>query len=197
MYSQTDEEKYITEYFNGKIGRCLDIGAYNPEVFSNTRKLIENGWEAVLVEPSPECFNTINTYYKNSNKVTVVNKAIGTFNGPLEFWDSEGANATAINEHYILWKNLQKDYKKITVESITWDNFYKLYPGTYDFISIDAEGMDYDILKQIDLTQTKTQLICVEYTYNTVTIIDHIKNAGFTNLIHVNGENMIVGKEIK
>ena len=60
MYSQRDEEKYILEAFDGKTdGRFLDIGAWHPTVFSNTRALIEMGWSGVMIEPSPGPFLNI------------------------------------------------------------------------------------------------------------------------------------------
>jgi len=195
MYSQNKEEEVILEFFKDQPnGRCLDIGAYNPETFSNTCQLIKNGWEAVLVEASPECFKNFEIYYKDNKNVQLVNKAMADFDGPLEFWNSEGANATAVEEHYDKWKDVQKDYKKIIIDAVSWFTFYKEYPGTYDFISIDAEGMDFDILKQINLFETKTKLICIEFNYNTTPIIDYLKLYGFTNLLYSNAENIIVSR---
>ena len=40
----------------------LEIGAYHPEEFSNTRALVELGWGGVYVEPSPKCFKTFETF---------------------------------------------------------------------------------------------------------------------------------------
>lgn len=36
--------------------RFLDIGAWHPTIFSNTRALIELGWSGVIIEPSPGPF---------------------------------------------------------------------------------------------------------------------------------------------
>lgn len=76
MFSQYDEEKYILEavmpvgglpvtidvtgegWLRPSIapGRFLDIGGWHPVIFSNTRALVEIGWEGVIVEPSPGPF---------------------------------------------------------------------------------------------------------------------------------------------
>src|ERR1022692_1173497 len=37
-------------------GTFLDIGAWHPTIFSNTRALIERGWSGVIIEPSPGPF---------------------------------------------------------------------------------------------------------------------------------------------
>jgi hypothetical protein len=68
-YSQYDEQKFILEAFGWSAdGLCyskekrslshlfLDIGAWHPTIFSNTRALIELGWRGVIVEPSPGPF---------------------------------------------------------------------------------------------------------------------------------------------
>ncbi len=194
MYTQNNEEEVILNFFGDKKGTVLEIGAYHPEIFSNSRALILNGWDAVLVEASPDCFQTIKSFYQDDHKVKVVNVAIADYDGVIKFYDSQGAVATAHKDHYDKWKTYQTDYKETFVQCISWETFYDLYPGIYDFISIDTEGLDYTILKQIDLTKTQTELLCVEYTYNTKEINDYLYNSGFRKLLYQNGENVIIAK---
>lgn len=54
-YSQFDEEQHVLAAFSHKTepGRFLDIGAWDPITFSNTRALFELGWSGVMIEPSP------------------------------------------------------------------------------------------------------------------------------------------------
>jgi hypothetical protein len=54
------------------------------------------------------------------------------------------------------WKGTE--FKPVRVKVMTYDTFTQ---EQYDFISIDAEGMDIDILKQIDLDGVKC--LCIEY----------------------------------
>ena len=75
-FSQSDEEKYIVEYFNGKTGRFLDIGAYDGKAFSNTYKLGLLGWSGVLVEPAPKVFHSLINNLSENKKMTLVNTAI-------------------------------------------------------------------------------------------------------------------------
>jgi len=194
MYSQSEEEQIIFEFFGNRKGTVLEIGAYHPETFSNSRALILSGWSAVLVEPSEVCYKTIATFYKNDPQVKVVNAAIADYDGILKFYDSTGAVATANRLHYDKWKNYQKDYKETYVQCISWDSFYSKYYQPYHFISIDTEGMDYEILKQINLDETKTELLCIEYTYNTKEINDYLYKAGFRRLLYQNGENVVVAR---
>ncbi len=194
MYSQGEEEKIILEFFGDRIGTVLDIGAYHYESFSNSRALIDKGWEAILVEPSPKCHYALKDFYKLNNKVQICPYALGPINGPMKFYDSAGAVATALQSHYDLWKDKQLDYEEIQVVCMTWKQFRGIYPGKYEFISIDTEGMDYSILSQIDLNETETELICIEYTYNASEIINYLMRQGFNKLIYKSGENILVCK---
>jgi len=195
-YSQNDEAKFILDFFPVEFkGRLVEIGAYNPEIFSNSRNLIEMGWGAILVEPSKQCYEVIEKFYIGNENVEVINAAIGPNNGELDFWDSAGACATGNNLHYERWKNNTNDYVKIKVPMIDWKTFTRLYGNKFDFISIDTEGMDYEILKQINLFDSGVQLICIEYTYNSQEIYDYIKSYGFDLLLQ-NGENIIMSRNI-
>jgi FkbM family methyltransferase len=195
MYSQSEEEKYILEFFKDKKpGRLLEIGAYHPTVFSNSRALIELGWSGVLVEPSPKCFPTLADFYKDNENIYTVQVAIGLWDGKLKFYDSAGANATAYEEHYAKWKAVQLDYVETTLDCVSWNTFYNNFPGPYDFISIDCEGMDWDILQQIDLNQTNTKLVCIEYGYNKDIISAYLQHYNF-ELLFMNGENFLAGRD--
>ncbi|SRR6266567_8798456 len=57
-YSQFEEQDHILRAFVrlDAPGRFLDIGAWDPITFSNTRALVEMGWSGVMIEPSPGPF---------------------------------------------------------------------------------------------------------------------------------------------
>ena len=60
-YSQSGQDAFVLSYFNNKRnGVFIDIGANDGETFSNSRQLILDGWNAVLVEPSPKAFAKLN-----------------------------------------------------------------------------------------------------------------------------------------
>src|ERR1019366_3413834 len=55
---------------------CIEIGAWHFETFSNSRALIECGWKAVLIEPSPApMIGLLDAYGENPN-VTLINAAV-------------------------------------------------------------------------------------------------------------------------
>jgi FkbM family methyltransferase len=178
MYSQREEERVITDYFKGFTGTLLDLGSNNGIIFSNSRALIEQGWRAALVEPCTETFGKLVMNNQNS-KVWCRNVAIGTFNGHADFYES----GSLINGHdYSLvstlkvsethrWKTInapdQKvvEYKKTKVHVVDWNTFLRSSPyKQFDFITIDIEGMELEVLRQMDLKELGCKLICVEHS---------------------------------
>ena len=65
----------------------------------------------------------------------------------------------------------------------------------FDFITIDAEGMDMEILKQIDLLDT--QLLCIEWnSKNEIKeeILEYTSKFGMNKIIYQSGENLLIAR---
>ena len=199
-YSQNDEQTYILNYFaNHAPGHLLDIGANDGQTLSNSRALIEyKDWSGLLVEPSPTAFNKLNSLYKDNDLVECLNVAIANEKGRIEFYDMEShlgngdtsLLSTAVAAELPKWA-ATTEFKKIKVKAVT----YAEIVDTYDFITIDCEGLDLDVLRQIDLKHT--QMVCVEH--NSVrdvrnAIIDYCGKAGLTKKIYECMENVIMAR---
>lgn len=178
MYSQREEQTVITDYFKGFTGTLLDLGANDGIVFSNSRALIEKGWGAALVEPCHMVFCDLYNNTVQFPKVWLRNVAIGTANGHADFYESgsllNGHDYSLVSslklEETIRWKTInapgqQKvDYKKTKVHVIDWRTFLRSSPfKQFDFITIDIEGMELEVLRQMNLKDLGVKMICVEY----------------------------------
>jgi len=169
MYSQNNEEQIILDYFKGQTGTFLDCGSNDGITFSNTYALSKLGWCGVLIEPSPRAFAKLKQCYEDTKGCFYLyNYAIGTTNGKVTLFESGelvhtgdvGLVSTLIEKETDRFKRTVK-YEPITVDCYRWKtamNRWKM--KKFDFISIDIEGLELEVLEQIDLTDTK--LICVE-----------------------------------
>jgi FkbM family methyltransferase len=163
-YSQNQEDIIVQNYFQGYIGKLLSIGENDGITLSNSRALIELGWKADLVEPSPTAYKMLENLYKKNDNVTTHKVAIGKRNGFTQLFDmgthlgrGDTSLLSTIKEKEMeRWRGTE--FKPVKVKVMTYDKFTQ---ETYDFISIDAEGMDIDILKQINLDGVKC--LCIEY----------------------------------
>jgi FkbM family methyltransferase len=170
MYSQNNEEQIILDYFKDFKGHLLDIGANDGITLSNSRKLIELGWSADLVEPASIPFKQLEALYKENNKVKLHNCAISDFTGLTSFYVSgehlgtgdSGLLSTLSIKDKQKWEGTT-DYFDLIVQTYTWNDFNK--SKKYDFISIDAEGFDLTILKQINLDEFNVKMQYLESFY--------------------------------
>lgn len=195
MYSQNNEEEIILNYFGFVKGTFLDIGANDGITLSNTRMLAERGWGGVLVEPSPKAYARLKEVYKDHEGIYTYPFAIGNHNGTAILNES----ASLINPQDVALVSTLKEeemdrfksvtqYTPVEVKVFRWKTFLnRIKYKTFDFISIDAEGLDLDILRQIDLSDTR--MVCVEW--NGKQKEEFMAACPGFKIIHENGENLI------
>ncbi len=197
-FSQNSEQDIILKYFEGqKLGTYLDIGAYDPEVFSNTRALYELGWRGVLVEPAEMNYNVLKNYFKEDKATQIIQTCVGQYDGEVDFLDSGGdAIGTIVPSHAEKWaKGYGTNYTKVksrivTVETLLKETLYK----KFDFVNIDVEDHDFQVLSQFNLNEIGCKLVCVEFNGK-----EKEKYHGYFHRqqfrhIFSNGENLIYGK---
>lgn len=161
-YSQNDEQDFILKFFGDFTGNLLEIGAFDGITFSNTRALLERGWFGDLVEPDPR--NVVKLMENCAGlSVEILPVAVG-----VEFtWGRLSMDATLDRgwSSTITSRCLPGVLKplpiKLTVPVVAVSHLFS--PQTFEFISIDAEGMDFDILRAIPSDALKAcRLLCIE-----------------------------------
>jgi FkbM family methyltransferase len=204
MYSQSDEQLHILKYFRGITGHLLSIGENDGKTLSNALALIELGWSALLVEPGEISFNKLKELHKDNPKVDLMNVAISDKVGTFDFYESEvhkplgegnhGLLSTLDKKETMRWRG-SETFNKKEVECIDYKTLKELHNWNFDFITIDAEGLDLAILKQISLTHTS--LLCIEHNSvldNKRQILEYCKNYGMKKVIYESYENILISK---
>lgn len=199
IYSQNNEQQVIESYFGSRPGTFLDIGANDGKTLSNTYRLQELDWAGVLVEPSEEAYNKAVANIINDKRIKAYNVAIGTTDGTATFYEmgthlNRGDNSllsTIKKTELKRWPGT--DFKERMTEIWTYRTLQAKSPFKYfDFISIDAEGVDYDILEQIDLNGVS--MVCIEHNGNAdlfQLIKEYCNKFGLTKKLLHNLENVI------
>lgn len=208
MYSQNSEEQYIIEYFNGKVGTFIDIGANDGKTFSNTFALANLGWKGCLVEPSPKAFHQLKqTYFtlmkevlKSNDGFYFYNFALGETNGLVKMWDSgthlgkddHGLLSTMNAEDYNKWRG-STQFTEIEAQCFRWKTFLnRLKLKEFDFISMDCEGNEIAILKQMDLRSTSCA--CLEWNSKPEVKAEFDKLMIGFKIIYTSSENIIYAR---
>ncbi|WP_394767235.1 FkbM family methyltransferase [Ferruginibacter sp.] len=198
-YAQFGEDLIIAHLF-AQIGiqkpTYLDIGANEPRYISNTFYFYSRGSRGVLIEPNPFLFKKLKSHRP---KDIVVNTGIG-FNELTEadfylFPNYANGLSTFSKKEAQHWEEIgMKGLGKIPVEKIIKmpltpvNTILEKYFSNKspNFISLDVEGLDLEILKSLDFDRFQPEVICVEtfayddnqqgYKLNSIIDFMHTKN---------------------
>ncbi len=197
FYSQFGEDAYMAPLFpEGYKGVCVEVGAYNGTDGSNTYHFEQKGWECVCIEPNPTQFARCKTLRKNA-----VNCCIGAEpaeDATFHVFNISGGNESAIS-------SLQPDSRLIASHQHMIHNTYTIkvkvrtltdvldkanFPSYIDFISIDTENTELDVLKGFDFSKYTVQYFIIENNYNEPFCEQFLAPRGYTK-IHRTGVNDI------
>lgn len=197
-FSQNNESEIIARFFGeGYKGNFLSIGENDGITLSNVYDLTLKGWNGTAVEPSPTAFAKLETLYLGLPH-TLINAAVTDKNGETILYDSgehlgkgdTSLLSTVIPEEKKRW--IKESWTEIKVPTINFATLIGISKcKIFDFISIDVEGYEIPILKQMDLKLLGCKLLCVEFNGKDQDKYDAIILPQGYNLIHKNAENLI------
>lgn len=201
MHSQNNEEQVILDYFKDFKGSFLSLGENDGKTFSNVRALAELGWCGVMVEPSPKVYNRLkNLYDQTKGCFYTYQCAIGNTNGKMILHDSgellkKGDLAlvsTLVDKEMDRFKSVLS-YEDVEVKVFRWKTFLnRLSIKKFDFVSIDCEGLDADILEQMDVSEVRC--LCIEWNGVKEMKERFDKHMGGFKIIYTSGENLIYAR---
>lgn len=195
-FSQNQEQEVIGKYFGGRPGTFLDIGANDGQTFSNTRNLAVHQWPGVCVEPSPSAYSELSKLYAERPDVHCFRFAIGSESATgslLTLHEGSDTLVSSLDPSRLgMWEGMGMSFGKVKVPVVSFQHLMEVSPyQKFDMVSIDAEGLDWPILRQMDLDAMGVKLLVIEYGTEERNILGHC--AGF-HIIHRNGENLILAR---
>ena len=126
VFSQNGEDGIIEEILR-QIGPgggiCCEFGAWDGIHLSNCRRLILDGWRALMIEGDAARYQDLVSTYRDNPSVICVNRFVD---------DKANSLGSILKEHGI---------------------------DELDFLSVDIDGYDYEILKSLDV---RPRIICIE-----------------------------------
>lgn len=159
-YSAHKEDLIVRKFFkNKKNGFFVDVGCHHPSRINNTFLLYHLGWRGVNIDMNKLSIDLFNVCRKED---TNLNYAVSEKNNIINFYTNKDHSLTSS----ILKKsNFEKFKYKKTIESKTLTSILektKYRNKQIDFLNIDAEGVDFQVLKSLDFNIYKPKLICIE-----------------------------------
>jgi hypothetical protein len=195
-HSQYDEDQAIAAHFarwhmeHEITKRFLDIGAWDPICFSNTRALFERGWSGVMIEPSPTAMLSLLKEYGNEPRITIVQAAASVENVPQRMWMTADAVSTSDPASYEKNKRDGGFFGQATVMPITWEMINNLYGG-FDFVNIDTEGVSVDLFHSMLISGAKPSCTCVEHDGRLTELAAAATKVGY-KMTYANGTNAVL-----
>ncbi len=175
-YSQCGEDLIVSFLMNILgISRpsYLDIGAHHPTYLSNTYLFYRRGCRGVCVEPDPELFKKIKRKRKGDR---CLNVGVGSDPEPVSEMDFFIMSSRTLNtfskteaERYQSYGN-QKIKQVVSIPLIPINDMIRNHFSSIpNFVSLDVEGLDLQILQSMDFSKYRPEVFCVEtlsYTEN-------------------------------
>lgn len=175
-YSQVGQDKFLYENFftNKRGGIFVDIGAYDGIFFSNTyffEKYLN--WDGLCIEPNPEIFKQL----KINRKCRSIEGCICVNSGLVPFLKING-RPEMLSGIISLYdpRHLERIEREVKLYGGSTEIiFAKCYSLTQllldnhltkvDYLSLDTEGGELEILKSIDFNIIDIDVISVENNY--------------------------------
>lgn len=183
--SQAGQDQYVNEIFfkNKRNGVFIDIGAHDGVSYSNTwfyEKIL--GWTGICIECNPQIYNLL----AKNRSCTCICGCISDIEGSVKFRQVDGHNLLSGIESKldamdkIRLENLNANFNIIDVPSYRLNNILEKNKIYYaDFLSLDVEGGELDILKTIDFDRFYISIITVENNYQKPDIALFLESKGF------------------
>lgn len=211
-YSQYQQDLFVKKIFdvlNIKKGFYIDVGCFHPYKYNNTNLLYQNGWSGINIDID---FHTIDFFKKIRKKDLNLQIAASDTKGEKDLYFFH--NRSAINSLDPFRGKDSKEIKKIKTDTLS--NIIKnsiFSERKVNFISIDVEGHELNVLKGLDINKYKPDLILIEYidpkfkknelfNQNIENIINseiykYLLNNGYVLINWIRSDLMFVNKELQ
>lgn len=189
--AEAQEKQAVRDFFQNKTdGYFVEVGANDPDSFeSQTHHLEQAGWRGLLVEPIPRLAAKARAVRPRS----VVCEAACTSPdqvGEVEFLIPL-VGAQQVTGHASLKANIDEHnyehFEKLRVKARTLTSLLD-EQGTppVDFLSIDVEGAELEVLQGLDLARYRPRLILLEDKHLYLTKHRHLRRNGYVLVQRVN-----------
>ena len=155
--------KYVFQ--NQDEGIVVDIGAADGFMNSNSAVLLRRpGWKGILVEPESIQFKKLHSMYEDRPGVVTFNCAIGLHEGEKEMHTClqvstflDDIKKSAEDMHDVIFST-----EHIHMQSLTTLLDKCKIIEEIDFLTIDVEGMNYEVWRSLNKEKYAPKLVCIE-----------------------------------
>ena len=184
-YADYETDLEIQKYFEpGYSGVCIDIGAGVGMERSNTYYFEKKYWRCLCIEPNPKLYNHMRMYRRLALNVACSN--YDKKNVPFYVYDINDGNQEAISSLTVdqrlveSHKEMINGVEEIKVEAKKLDTILsRINIEKIDFVSIDTEGTELDVLMGFDINRWSPKLFVIENNFGESKFLEYLEGFGY------------------
>ena len=170
------EMQMVAAFFGDSKGYFVEVGANEPRVRSQTWHLEQSGWTGILIEPQPDLARELRAMRmakvfavacsgpEHEGRTLPLHVA-----GPLSSLDRSGRAPGAVPQAVI-------EVPIRTLDSVLTE---AKTPERFDFLSIDVEGHEIEVLRGFDIARWQPRLILLEDHVADLSKHNYLRAAGY------------------
>lgn len=203
FYSQSGQDKEMYKHFFKKYngpGFFIELGALDGVLISNSlfyEKIL--GWNGICIEPTERHYKNL-LKQRNCHKFDDVifdeekdvifyeaTSCCDSLNGIKDLYDER--HLKRIDREVEQYNQDKKDIKEIVKKARTMDSVLKeVGVKDIDFLSLDVEGAELNVLKSINWNDTKIKVICVEDNYGDKRLHEYLQSIKYKFFKRLEGD---------
>lgn len=195
FYSQCGQDSFVYNTFfrNKTDGVFVDIGAHNGVDYSNTYFFEKQcGWKGMCIEPMSDVFNQLRANrdciciegciydkadYVRFLKINSSNTELTMFSGIVENFDARQL------QNVVLGISGKGTIEEVVVKCYKVNDLLALHNFSHvDYLSLDTEGGELEILQSIDFEKYIIDVIDVENNFHEAKFEDFLKTKGYKKI---------------
>ena len=165
-YSQEGEDMILRKIFEKQQpGFYVDVGAHHPKRFSNTYYFYKRGLNGINIDATP---GSMKLFYKFRRKDINIESAISKEKKELILYSFDEPAINTFDEALAQQRSIEGKYKLIDEIKIHTKTLSEILgqhlplDKEIDFLSVDVEGFDLEVLQSNDWNRFRPKFVVVE-----------------------------------
>lgn len=170
----------------------VDVGANDGFYGSNSYPFVARGWRAILIEPHPVVFERLQRRFARAPHVTCLQLACSDTTGTMPMYVGADGEAPSLST---LCTDSDPAFRKgrleqtipVKVDTLSHVLHSLQIPADIGLLTVDAEGMDYEVLRGLDFSRWRPRIIITEdYDPKTAAKAGHLAANGYSPQAEIN-----------
>jgi FkbM family methyltransferase len=174
-YSQEGEDMILMRLFESqRSGFYIDVGAHHPKRFSNTYIFYKKGWKGINIDAMP---GSMKSFRKYRSRDINIETPISNEEKYLTYYQFLEPALNSFCEELSQWRDKNTSYKIIGEQKIQAYSLKAILEKNLisnqeiDFLSVDVEGLDLNVLKSNDWLKFRPKVVLAEILESSLNLV--------------------------